>query len=257
MNTRLFFLADFLREYPLAKKYLIVPTYQLGHQIGNVLAQQTENWANLHFVTLHSLAQEVAGAELSGQGIKLVSWTASLFLVDRIFRELKEGGKLGYFGKVEATSGIVRIIRNSLFSLRMAALKSADISPSHFISQQKGEEITLFLKRYEDEIRKEKKIDMPGLYEIALSKIDLWRKQRGTSHDQEFYLSFQDQALDHLERRFLEELAGENLVLIPHDPVFGLVRPRRFWEISGSCRGDRALKKIRRRNLGASALRRR
>jgi ATP-dependent helicase/nuclease subunit B len=234
MNTRLLFLAGFLQEHPLAKKYLVVPTYQLGHQMGNVLAQQTENWANLHFVTLPSLAQEVAGAELSGQGIKLVSWTASLFLVDRIFRELKEGGKLGYFGKVEATSGIVRIIRNSVFSLRMAALKSAAISPAHFISQQKGEEIILFLKRYEDEIQKEKKIDMPGLYEIALSKIDLWRRQKGSSQDQEFYLSFQDQGLDHLERRFLEELAGKDLVLIPQDPVYGLVRPRRFWKISGS-----------------------
>jgi hypothetical protein len=127
MNTRLFFLAGFLREYPLANKYLIVPTYQLGHQIGNVLVQQTENWANLYFVTLPSLAQEVAGAELSEQGIKLVSGTASLFLVDRIFRELKEGGKLGYIGKVEATSGIVRIIRNSLFSLRIAwIILSAD-----------------------------------------------------------------------------------------------------------------------------------
>ena len=146
---------------------------------------------------------------------KLVSGTASLFLVDRIFRELKEGGKLGYFGNVEATSGIVRIIRNSLFSLRMAGLKSADILPSHFISQQKGEEIILFLKRYEDEIRIEKKIDMPGLYEIALSRIDLWRKRRETLQDQEFYLSFQDQAPDHLERRFLEKLAGENLVMIP------------------------------------------
>jgi len=165
---------------------------------------------------------------------KLVSGTASLFLVDRIFRELKGRGKLGYFGKIEATSGIVRIIRNSLFCLRMARIKSADILPSHFISQQKGEEIILFLKRYEDEIRKEKKIDMPGLYEVALSRIDLWRKQKGISQDQEFYLSFQDQVLDYLERRFLGELAGEDLVLIPQDPLYGLVRPQRFWKISGS-----------------------
>jgi ATP-dependent helicase/nuclease subunit B len=57
----------------LEKKYLIVLSYQIGHQIGEALALQGGSWVNLHFVTLPSLAHEVSGVELSRQGFKEVS----------------------------------------------------------------------------------------------------------------------------------------------------------------------------------------
>ena len=89
MKLFLLWLFRFCAEHRLEKKYLIVPSYQTGHQIGEALAKEGGSWINLHFVTLPSLAQETAGIELSAQGNKLVSQANALFLVDRVFRRLK------------------------------------------------------------------------------------------------------------------------------------------------------------------------
>jgi ATP-dependent helicase/nuclease subunit B len=47
------------------------------------------------------------------------------------------------------------------------------------------------------------------------------------------YLSFQDQTISGIEKRFIEKLAGDRLILVPQGPVFGLERPRRYWDIDG------------------------
>ena len=46
--------------------------------------------------------------------------------------------------------------------------------------------------------------------------------------EKESYLWLQDRPLEYLESQFLKKLAGENLVLVPRDPIFGLQEPRRF-----------------------------
>ena len=51
------YLSRFCAKYQLEKKYLIVPSYQPGHQIGEALAKEGGSWVNLHFATLPSLAR--------------------------------------------------------------------------------------------------------------------------------------------------------------------------------------------------------
>ncbi len=228
MSFLVLYLSRFCTEYKLAKKYLIVPSYQVGHQIGEALAKAGGAWANLHFVTLPSLAQEAAADELAKRGLKLLSQANALFLVDRVFRRLSDGKKLNYFGRVEATTGIIRALRHSLFAIRMAGLKGADLEPSLFISNSKGEEIALILQGYEEELEKEKRLDLPGLYLIAIKEAKKWRQRSKQGGEKEFYLYLEDRPLEYLEREFLRKLAGDDLVLVPHDPVFGLPRPRRF-----------------------------
>jgi hypothetical protein len=185
-------------EHRLEKKYLIAPSYQVAHQLGEPLATESGAWVNLHFVTLPALAQEAVGTELSKQGIKLISSRGSLFLVDRIFRKLKEE-KLDYFDKIEATTGIVRTLQNSIFALRMAGLKSTGLKPSEFIKGRKGDEIILLLRSYEEGLHKGKLIDLPGLYELALKRIGARRNEK------ELYLGFQDGPRGGVEREFLQK----------------------------------------------------
>ncbi len=118
MNSLISFLAEFCKAHLLQEKIFIVPSYQLGHQIGEVLTSKGHSWVNLHFVTLPSLAQEIAGVELSTRGVRQISKAASLFMLDKIFRNLKEEGKLDYFRELEASSGVVKAIHRSLFSLK-------------------------------------------------------------------------------------------------------------------------------------------
>jgi len=82
MNSLISFLAEFCKAPLLKEKIFIVPSYQLGHQIGEVLTSKGHSWVNLHFVTLPSLAQEIAGVELSTRGVRQISKVASLFMLD-------------------------------------------------------------------------------------------------------------------------------------------------------------------------------
>ncbi|MDH7513824.1 MAG: PD-(D/E)XK nuclease family protein [Clostridiales bacterium] len=228
MSLPISWMAGFCAEHKLNIKYLIVPSYQVGRQIGEATAMADGAWANLHFVTLPSLAQEVAAGELSKRELKLLSQPNALFLVDRVFRRLRDGKRLKYFAKVEATTGILRALRQSLLAIRMAGLESADLDPSFFISAGKGEEMALILRGYEEELSQEKRLDLPGLYRIAIKEARKWRERKPRHRDREYYLYLEDRPLNYLEREFLTALAGDDLVLVPQDPVFGLERPRRF-----------------------------
>jgi ATP-dependent helicase/nuclease subunit B len=233
-NQLLSCLSRICAEHRLAEKILVSPSFQIAHQIGEELAEKGGPWVNLRFVTLPSLAQEVVGVELSRRKIRLVAGTGSLFLVDKIFKKLRDGKKLDYFGGVEATTGLVRALQNSIFALRQAGLESADLEPSAFIDKRKGGEVILLLRSFEEELDAGGLIDLAGVYRLALKGIGAWRQEREAARrhreEKEMYLAFQDRPLAALERRFLEGVAGDNLVLVPQDPVFGLVRPRRLWE---------------------------
>jgi len=230
MSRSVQYLSRFCAEHRLEKKYLIVPSYQVGHQIGEALAKEGGSWVNLHFATLPRLARETAALELSAQETKLLSQANALFLVDRVFRRLKAAKRLRYFGQVEATTGIVRALRQSIFSLRMAGWRSDDLKPARFISTVKGEEIILILREYEEELEEEKFTDQPGLYALALKETRKAQKKSPAAavRETEFYLYLQHRPLEYLEAEFLKTLAGERLIPVPSEPVFGLRQPPRF-----------------------------
>jgi len=235
MNRLLSSLAGVCAEHPLNKKYLVVPTYQIGRQVGDALAAGGSSWVNLHCVTLPGLADQVAGPDLAANGTRVITGTDALSLVDQIFGRLKDAGRLDYFGRVEATTGITRALQASIFTLRMAGLKSPALDPSWFINDKKGCEIILFLRSYEGDLQTGNLIDLPGVYELALKSVAARRKGREGEHarpeQKELYIAFQERPLGALERKFLLGVAGDNLVLVPQDPVFGLVRPRRLWDL--------------------------
>jgi ATP-dependent helicase/nuclease subunit B len=132
------FLSDFLRAHVLDEKIFVVPSYQIGHQIGESLAVNGQSWVNLRFMTLPSLAHEVAGAELSRLKLKQITGAASLFLVEKIFRGLQGEGKLQYFGDLEISSGVVRAFRRSIAALRLAGLENKSLDAGKFINADQG-----------------------------------------------------------------------------------------------------------------------
>lgn len=235
MNRLLGSLSEICAAHRLEKKYLIVPSYQVGRQIGDALAAAGSSWVNLYYATLPALAQEVAGPDLVNRGVRVISGPPLLFLIDRIFREFKDGGRLTYFGRVEATPGIIRALARSLFALRMAGLRSSSLNRSSFINRRKGEEMILLLRAYEEELERQRLLDLPGIYGLALNIVaDRRPKREGAppaAGETELYLALADRPLSAVEREFLQEIAGDSLILVPQEPVFGLVRPRRLWDV--------------------------
>ncbi len=216
-------LVGFLESHVLEEKVFVVPSYRVGHQIGEALAAQGVSWVNLRFVPLPALANEVAGEALAERGFRQLTGAASLFLGERIFRELKNEGRLDYFDALEVGTGVVRAILRSLRALRMAGVSSDELKPEHFVNDIKGREVALFLKRYEEELERRKAVDLAALYETAVSILE-GEQERGEGEEEPIYLCLREEALTRMERVFLEKLAGAALVLLG---VAGVFRERK------------------------------
>ncbi len=225
MNNLISFLDDFITQYLLDEKIFIVPSYQVGHQIGEDLAKSGTSWVNLRFVTLLSLAMEITGMELSSQGLQQISGTALRVLINHIFRELKEGNELVYYENLEAQAGIIDAISRSIRDLRAAGIKSADLKADQFIDKDKGRETQLILKKYEEQLDAGKFFDTALLYKTA-SEI----AKKGTSNPERHYLCLQNQIFSKMEQDFLDSLT-EDLILVPHGEVIGMARPRRMIQV--------------------------
>jgi len=225
LNVRDAFLADFCSRHLLDEKIFIVPSYQIGHQIGERLCKAGYSWINLRFVTSASLAQQVAGYELSQNGIEQINAALSTILVDRIFRRLQESGKLEYFGELTPSSGVINAVYSAIYSLRMAGIKSEELKPEAFNNPRKGNEVKQLLRAYEEELKKKKLIDGPGLFSLAIKNVN-----NKTEDKNKYFLCFKDFPLSQVEKTFITKLAGERLVLIPQDIFYGVRRPQRLWE---------------------------
>ncbi len=119
LNVSDAFLADFCSHHLLDEKIFIVPSYQVGHQIGERLCKAGHSWVNLRFVTSASLAQQVAGYKLSQSGVTQITASSSPILVDKIFRRLQDSGNLEYFGELTPSLGVIKAIYRAIYSLRM------------------------------------------------------------------------------------------------------------------------------------------
>jgi len=220
------FLKDVCFDLLLDEKIFIVPSYQIGHQIGEALVKEGQSWINLRFVTLVSLALEIAGEKLSADDMRQISGTASQVLINHIFRDLKESRELVYFGEFEAQSGIINALFQSIQDLRLAGISSTALNPDKFVDKQKGREINKILQRYEKELEAGKFFDIAQLYgaaaEIA-SKIP--------SKTERIYLCLENHIFSKVEKDFLHTLVGKKLILVPQGHVLGVDRPRRFTEI--------------------------
>ena len=248
MNATIRFLAAFCREHRLDEKVFIVPSFSVGHQIGEALAAAGEGWVNLRFVTLPGLALEVVAVELAALGKRQAGETDLLVLVDGLFRELKSGGRLEYFGALHPTPGVARALHRAIQSLRLAKIRSVDIAPSAFKREEKARDIALLLRRYERMLEERNILDRPGLYLFALEAIESSRpaapaipepsrtrrsKERQAAEPRGMnaarLLCFEGHILCGLERELVEAVAGPALVLVPRDPIAGLDRPRLWW----------------------------
>jgi len=223
MNSLTCFLGEFCRGHLLDEKVFVVPSYQVGHQIGESLAKSGESWVNLRFATLLSLAQEYAGMDVSEAGARQISQSSAIIVLNKVFSDLLDERRLEYFGGLKPSPRIVRALHHSLHALRMDGIKSGDLGPESFTNEKKGQEIKLILKSYEEELERRKFIDLPGLYFMALQNAD-----NLPINQEKHLLILQNRSLSKLEKELLTKVAGQRQVLVPQDEVEGIERPRQY-----------------------------
>jgi ATP-dependent helicase/nuclease subunit B len=153
-----------------------------------------------------------------------INASSSTILVDRIFRILQDSGKLGYFGELTPSLGVINAVYSAIYSLRMVGIKSEELKPEVFNNLRKGNEVKQLLRIYEGELKKKKLIDLPGLFSLAVNQIE------NKIDDKKYFLCFKDLPLSQVEKNFIKKIAGERLVLLPQDMFYGVRRPQRLWE---------------------------
>jgi RecB family exonuclease len=225
-NAAIRFLAGFCREHPLDEKIFIVPSFIVGRQISEALARHVGSWVNLRFVTPWTLAGEVLERRAESDSGKPMTSSAELALTDRLFRDLHAGGKLEYFGRAGVSLGLSSALYRAIRDLRLAGLTSADVRPERFLVERKGRELALLVGRYERALEEDGLLDSAAFLAAAV------RAAERTSFAPALTLCPMDARLSRLERDLVRAAAGNRLVLIPGDPVFGLERPRHSWPAS-------------------------
>ncbi len=236
MNRTVGFLADFCAKHLLDEKLFVVPSYSIGSQIGQHLARETGSWVNLRFVTFSALALRIAAADLEAGGKSELTDTEIISRVDGLFRELKDSNRLRYFHRLEPVPGVIKALHGALQSLRSAGIGAAELEKTAFRVAAKGRDLALFLRRYEERLEKENVLDRPGVLRFA---IDRAGRKAAAGADPAWVLCLRDRKVGPLEKELVRAFAGERLVLVPGDPVFGLDRPDSVWEEDTSSRGPR------------------
>ena len=59
MNRAIQTLSEVVKEAPFKEKLLFVPSYSIGHQIGESLSRSGTSWSNLRVTTVSGYAQEL------------------------------------------------------------------------------------------------------------------------------------------------------------------------------------------------------
>jgi hypothetical protein len=136
VNQTIRCLTEFIKNNPLIEKLLFVPSYSIGHQIGESLSRSGTSWINLRVTTVSGYAQERVGLDLSSKGIRLLDFLEQLLIIERIYREgcdVKPEDR--YFEGAEEIPGILKCLTRAIHEMRMEGLGHKKINPKVFIDQ--------------------------------------------------------------------------------------------------------------------------
>jgi len=225
MNKTIRDLSDICKEHRFDEKLLFVPSYAVGHQIGESLARAGHAWINLRPTTVSGYAQGLVGIDLARDGIRLIDSRERLMIVEEIFRRDKELNRPGsYFAGADEIPGILKCLGGSIHELRMEGFEPEDLDPSCFIVPGKGEALRRLLSGYEKFLTENGLIDRAGLIDAARRVL----KEGKVTSSPRIVMVLSDLPLSGIEKDLVRLAGGDDLIVIGHEPVRGLRCPKRF-----------------------------
>jgi len=228
MNKTIQILSEICEKNRFAEKLLFVPSYSIGHQIGEHLAKIGRSWINLRKTTVAGYAQELVAPDLGKEGIRLIETHENFLIIEEILRGDESLGGIGcYFEGSPDIHGLIRCLGNTINELRMAGVRATDIDPGSFIVTQKAEEIQGILDSYEAFLSANRLIDRVGLIATAIRKIQNGVKPSG----KRVIMVLSDFPLAELEKQFIGFLGGFELKVIRHSKPAALEPPKRFFNV--------------------------
>ncbi|MDP3041819.1 MAG: PD-(D/E)XK nuclease family protein [Candidatus Omnitrophota bacterium] len=211
------------QEYACIEKILIVPNYQIGHQILERLVRSGVSWINFTLATPTALAIGLVEDVVISNNLELLSASMSQIIVDSIFNSLFDSHKLSYFEKHPINKGMVEALARTISDLRSHGVSSQKLSKNGLVSLTKENDIMLLLAEYEKALNELKFIDAAGLFSLALehgNQIEVGERK---------YIIPERYYMRGMERKLIDKIARKNLIIIPEDPIFGLASPLDGW----------------------------
>jgi hypothetical protein len=214
-------LAELCRAERTRPKWVFVPSYAIGHTLGERLVLEGTDWANLRFTRPLDVALAMAAPFLVERGLEPAGDDVGPALLMRLLLDLP-GDVPRYFRRLEEQPRLADALWATVRELRMAELHAADLKASAFASAVKHAELSALLARYEAHLTERRLADVADVYREALEHLDVGPVLAG-----DLRVELPDVVWAPLERRFLDALPGERLtprtVAVP-----GLQRPRRL-----------------------------
>lgn len=228
MNKTIQHLSEICEKHRFKEKLLLVPSYSVGHQIGENLAKAKGSWINLRVTTVARYSQELIAPDLGKEGIRLIDTHLNFLIIEEILRGDESLGGIGcYFEGAHDIPGIIRCLGNTINELRMAGVKQGDIDPGSFIVTQKAEEIQGLLDSYETFLSENRLIDRARLTAMAIRKLQNGAKISANR----IVLVLSDFPLARIEKQFIGIVGGDELKVIRHSKPAAMETPARFFEV--------------------------
>jgi ATP-dependent helicase/nuclease subunit B len=171
-------------------------------------------------------AQELAAADLSKSGTRLIDPQERLVIVETLYRSDDSlGGSGCYFEGASDIPGILKCLGRAVHELRMAGIDHETVDPASFIIRAKGQELARLLVSYDRFLKENLLIDHAGMIRMAAGKI---KAAKGLQKSKTVMV-LSDFPLAHLEKELIGAAGGETLKIIEHTRPIGMNFPQRFW----------------------------
>lgn len=215
-------LAELARRYPTRNKWVFVPSHAIGRTIGERIALEGTNWANLRFVTPLDIAVRMAGPFLVEQGVDPSEDGLGPALIMRLLMALPE--EHTYFRPLAEQPSMAQALWSTIREMRMAGIHASDIESNAdaFESAQKHSELVALVHAYEQYLADRKISDIPAVYEYAPKHHDYCPILEG-----DLWTEHPDAVWAPLQRDLLDTLPGERIAPAVLDPPVA-PEPRRW-----------------------------
>lgn len=213
-------LANLCTAHRTRAKWVFVPTHVLGRTLGDRLALEGTDWANLRFVTPLDIALRMGAPFLVERGIEPSEEELGASLIMRLLLDLPDEGS--YFRSLADQPTMAQALWTTVLELRMAGVHAQQIQAEAFTSPAKHKEFQALVTAYETFLATEKRGDTADVYEEAVQHLDWCPIQ-----PKDCWTEFPDAPWTPLQRILIDRMQGERI-----EPrafkIAGLTLPRRY-----------------------------
>ncbi|MFB3853734.1 MAG: PD-(D/E)XK nuclease family protein [Vicinamibacterales bacterium] len=160
-------LSDLCRQEPARAKWVFVPTHPVGNTVGDRLAREGCDWANLRFVTPRDVAIRMAAPFFVERGIAPSEEQLGPALILRLMLDLSTATG-GYFRPMAEHYSMAEALWRTVRELRYAGIRAGDLAKEQFTpNDAKRSEIVALFAAYGEYLETNHLADDPLVFEEA------------------------------------------------------------------------------------------